>query len=91
MRYASSLLQTINIFKIVFTALICLSLSHLLPYKLSLSSLVRPKFFFQKKMNRYFLFYHVRNSDLPCVILFLCFSVLLLALRLPRLGKRELI
>ena len=27
---------------------------------------------------------------LPCVILFLCFS-LLLALRLPRLGKRELI
>ena len=27
---------------------------------------------------------------LPCVILFLCFSVLL-ALRLPRLGKRELI
>ena len=29
-------------------------------------------------------------SVLPCVILFLCFSVLL-ALRLPRLGKRELI
>ena len=28
--------------------------------------------------------------DLPCVILFLCFSVLL-ALQLPRLGKRELI
>ena len=27
---------------------------------------------------------------LPCVILFLCFSVLL-SLRLPRLGKRELI
>ena len=27
---------------------------------------------------------------LPCVILFLCFSVLL-ALRLPRLAKRELI
>ena len=27
---------------------------------------------------------------LPCVILFLCFSVLL-ALRLPRLGKREII
>ena len=27
---------------------------------------------------------------LPCVILFLCLSVLL-ALRLPRLGKRELI
>ena len=27
---------------------------------------------------------------LPCVILFLCFSVLL-ALRLPRLGKRELL
>ena len=27
---------------------------------------------------------------LPCVILFLCFSVLL-ALRLPRFGKRELI
>ena len=27
---------------------------------------------------------------LPCVILFLCFSVLL-PLRLPRLGKRELI
>ena len=27
---------------------------------------------------------------LPCVILFLCFSVLS-ALRLPRLGKRELI
>ena len=27
---------------------------------------------------------------LPCVILFLCFSILL-ALRLPRLGKRELI
>ena len=27
---------------------------------------------------------------LPCVILFLCFTVLL-ALRLPRLGKRELI
>ena len=27
---------------------------------------------------------------LPCVIMFLCFSVLL-ALRLPRLGKRELI
>ena len=27
---------------------------------------------------------------LPCVILFLCFSVLLV-LRLPRLGKRELI
>ena len=27
---------------------------------------------------------------LPCVILFLCFSVLL-ALRLPRMGKRELI
>ena len=27
---------------------------------------------------------------LPCVVLFLCFSVLL-ALRLPRLGKRELI
>ena len=32
--------------------------------------------------------YH--NYVLPCVILFLCFSVLL-ALRLPRLGKRELI
>ena len=29
-------------------------------------------------------------SVLPCAILFLCFSVLL-ALRLPRLGKRELI
>ena len=28
--------------------------------------------------------------DFPCVILFLCFSVLLV-LRLPRLGKRELI
>ena len=27
---------------------------------------------------------------LPCVVLFLCFSVLL-ALRLPRLGKREII
>ena len=27
---------------------------------------------------------------LPCVILFLCFSVLL-ALRLPRLGKKELV
>ena len=27
---------------------------------------------------------------LPCVILFLCFSILL-ALRLPRLGKRQLI
>ena len=27
---------------------------------------------------------------LPCVILFLCFSVLI-ALRLPRVGKRELI
>ena len=27
---------------------------------------------------------------LPCVVLFLCFSVLL-ALRLPRLGKKELI
>ena len=27
--------------------------------------------------------------DFPCVILFLCFSVLLV-LRLPRLGKREL-
>ena len=27
---------------------------------------------------------------LPCVILFMCFSVLI-ALRLPRLGKRELI
>ena len=27
---------------------------------------------------------------LPCVILFLCFSILL-ALRLPRLGKRELV
>ena len=27
---------------------------------------------------------------LPCIILFLCFSVLL-ALQLPRLGKRELI
>ena len=27
---------------------------------------------------------------LPCVILFLCFSVIL-ALRLPRLGKRELL
>ena len=27
---------------------------------------------------------------LPCVILFLCFSVII-ALRLPRLGKRELI
>ena len=34
---------------------------------------------------RCYLFY-----VLPCVILFLCFSVLL-ALRLPRLGKRELI
>ena len=34
---------------------------------------------------RGYLFYF-----LPCVILFLCFSVLL-ALRLPRLGKRELI
>ena len=29
-------------------------------------------------------------DDLPCCIFFLCFSVLL-ALRLPRLGKRELI
>ena len=29
-------------------------------------------------------------QDLPCVILFLCFSALLV-LRLPRLGKRELI
>ena len=36
----------------------------------------------------------IRQGDLfnvlPCVILFFCFSVLL-ALRLPRLGKRELI
>ena len=36
-------------------------------------------------MLRGYLFY-----VLPCVILFLCFSVLL-AMQLPRLGKRELI
>ena len=39
-------------------------------------------------------FWFILRGDLfyvlPCVILFLCFSVLL-ALRLPRLGKRELI
>ena len=34
--------------------------------------------------------YSTRRFVLPCVILFLCFSVLI-ALRLPRLGKRELI
>ena len=38
--------------------------------------------------------YFILQGDLfyvlPCVILFLCFSVLL-ALRLPRLGKRELV
>ena len=31
-----------------------------------------------------------RKDKLPCVIFFFCFSVIL-ALRLPRLGKRELI
>ena len=36
------------------------------------------------------LFYEAICFVLPCVILFLCFSVLL-ALRLPRLGKGELI
>ena len=36
------------------------------------------------------LFYEAICYVLPCVILFLCFSVLL-ALRLPRLGKRELV
>ena len=36
------------------------------------------------------LFYVAICLDLPCVNLFLYFSVLL-ALRLPRLGKRELI
>ena len=39
-------------------------------------------------------FWFILQGDLfyvlPCVILFLCFSVLL-ALRLPRLGKRELV
>ena len=39
-------------------------------------------------------FWFILRGDLfyilPCVILFLCFSVLL-ALRLPRVGKRELI
>ena len=39
-------------------------------------------------------FWFILRGDLlyvfPCVILFLCFSVLLI-LRLPRLGKRELI
>ena len=34
--------------------------------------------------------YFILRGDLFCVILFLCFSVLL-ALRLPRLGKRELL
>ena len=34
--------------------------------------------------------YSTRRLVFPCVILFLCFSVLLV-LRLPRLGKRELI
>ena len=36
------------------------------------------------------LFYEANCCVFPCVILFLCFSVLLV-LRLPRLGKRELI
>ena len=36
------------------------------------------------------LFYEALLYVFPCVILFLCFSVLLV-LRLPRLGKRELI
>ena len=42
----------------------------------------------------FFALWFILRDDLfyilPCVILFLCFSVLL-ALRLPRLGKRELI
>ena len=41
----------------------------------------------------FFLFFFLRGDlfyVLPCVNLFLCFSVLL-ALRLPRFGKRELI
>ena len=36
------------------------------------------------------LFYEAICFVLPCVVLFFCYSVLL-ALRLPRLGKRELI
>ena len=36
------------------------------------------------------LWFILRGDLLPCVILFLCFSVLLV-LRLPRLGNRELI
>ena len=39
----------------------------------------------RKRTNKIDLFY-----VLPCVILFMCFSVLP-ALRLPRLGKRDLI
>ena len=43
---------------------------------------------------RYVALWFILRGDLlyvfPCVILFLCFSVLLV-LRLPRLGKRELI
>ena len=35
------------------------------------------------------LWFILRGDVLPCAILFLCFSVLL-ALRLPRFGKREL-
>ena len=41
-----------------------------------------------------YLFFILRGDlfyVLPCVILFLCFFSVLLALRLPRLGKRELI
>ena len=51
---------------------------------------------FWKGLRSYFfllcgLFYEaIYFMSLPCVVLFLCFSVLL-ALRLPRLGKRELI
>ena len=37
-----------------------------------------------------FVVYSTRRYVFPCVILFLCFSILLV-LRLPRLGKRELI
>ena len=54
-------------------------------YSESLTAKVKEPISTDRRLLRGDLFY-----DIPCVILFLCFSVLL-ALRLPRLGKRELI
>ena len=61
---------------------------------LDLNLLRTSLFFFNRQTLLLVALWFILRGDLlyvfPCVILFLCFSVLLV-LRLPRLGKRELI